>query len=66
MNDAGGEWGNRLTLFATGLLACRGSACGGEGVKRNDGGNDGKCGGTGFRLLDGGWNIYVFLWQIRC
>ena len=35
MIGAGGEWGNRLTLFATGLVACSGSVCGGEGGKRN-------------------------------
>ena len=33
INGAGGEWGNRLTLFAAGLLACSGSACGGEWSK---------------------------------
>ena len=49
MNGAGGEWVCRLTLFATGLLACSGSACGGEGAKRNAGGINGKCGGTGLK-----------------
>ena len=53
-NGAGGEWGNRLTLFATGLVACSGSACGGEGGKRNAGGINGKCGGAGFKTGDGG------------
>ena len=48
MNGAGGEWGNRLTLFGTGLVACSGSACGGEGGKRNAGGINGKCGVAGF------------------
>ena len=54
MNGAGGEWGNRLTLFATGLLACSGSAFGSEGAKRNAGGINRKCGGAGFRTGDGG------------
>ena len=49
MNGAGGEGCNRLTLFATRLLAFSGSACGGEGAKRNDGGINGECGVTGFR-----------------
>ena len=49
MNGAGGEWCIRLKLFATGLMACSGSACGGEGGKRNAGGINGKCGGAGFR-----------------
>ena len=49
MIGAGGEWGNRLTLFATGLVACSESACGGEGGKRNAGVINGKCGGAGFR-----------------
>ena len=35
MNCAGREKCSGLTLFATGLLACSGSACGGEGAKRN-------------------------------
>ena len=35
MNDVGGEWGNGVTLFTTGLVACSGSACGGEGGTRN-------------------------------
>ena len=45
-NVSGGiEWcrrrlGNRLTIFATELLACNGSACGGEGAKRNAAGWD--------------------------
>ena len=54
MIGAGGERGNRLTLFATGLVACSGSACGGEGGKWNAGGINGKCGGAGFRTGDGG------------
>ena len=49
MNGSGGEWGNRLTLFATGLLACSGSACGGEGAKQKAGRINGKCGCTGFK-----------------
>ena len=53
MIGAGGEWGNRLTLFATGLVACSGSACGGEEGKRNAGGINGKCGSEGFRTGDG-------------
>ena len=54
MNGAGGEWGNRLTLLATGLLACSGSADGGGAAKRNAGGINDKCGGTGFKTGDGG------------
>ena len=54
MNCAGGEGSNGLTLFATGLLACSGNACGGEGAKRNAGGINGKCGGTGFKTGVGG------------
>ena len=54
MIGAGGEWGNRLTLFATGLVACSGSACGGERGKRNAGGINGKCCGVGFRTGGGG------------
>ena len=42
MIGAGGEWGNRLTLFATGLVVCSGSACGGEGGKPNAGGINAK------------------------
>ena len=49
MNGACGEWGNRLTLFATVLLACSWSACCSEGAKRNADGINGKCGGTGFK-----------------
>ena len=60
-NGAGGEWGNRLTLFATGLEACSGSACGGEGGKRNAGGINGKCGGAGFRTGDGGAGLCVLV-----
>ena len=59
MNGAGGEWGNRLTLFATGLVACSGSACGGEGGKRNAGGINGKCDGAGFRTGDGGAGTFM-------
>ena len=59
MNGAGGEWGNRLTLFATGLVARSGSACGGEGGKRNAGGINGKCGGAGFRTGDGGAGTFM-------
>ena len=59
MIGAGGEWGNRLTLFATGLVACSGSACGGEGGKRNAGGINGKCGGAGFRTGDGGGLVHL-------
>ena len=55
MIGVGGECGNRLTIFATGLVACTGSACGDEGGKRNAGGINGKkCGGTGFKTVDGG------------
>ena len=41
-----------MTLFATGLLARSGSACGGEVAKRNAGGINGKCVGTGFKTGD--------------
>ena len=58
MNGAGGEWGNRLTLFATVLVACSGSACGGEGGKRNAGGINGEW-GAGFRTGDGGWLVHL-------
>ena len=54
MNGVGGECGNILTLFATGLVECSGSSCGGEGGKRNAAGINGKCGGTGFKTGDGG------------
>ena len=54
MNVAGGDGGNGLKLFATGVLACSGSASGGEGAKRNAGGVNGKCGCTGFGTGDGG------------
>ena len=53
MNDAGGERGDRLTLFATVLLACSGSAYGGEGATRNAGGLNEKCSGTVFKTWDG-------------
>ena len=68
MNGAGGERGNRLTLFATGLVACNGSACGGEGGKRKAGGINGKSGVAGFRTGDwgGGWYIYVCLLRVKC
>ena len=59
MNDAGRVWRNRLTLFATGLVACSGSACCSEGGKRNAGGINGKCGGAGFRTRDGGAGIFM-------
>ena len=62
MNCAGGERGNGLTLFTTGLLACCGSDCDGEGAKRSSGGINGKCGGTRYKTGDG--YIYVWLWQI--
>ena len=65
MNGAGGEWGNILTLFDTGLVACGGSACDGEGGKRNSGGINGKCGGAGLRTGDGGWYIYVCFLRIK-
>ena len=42
MKGAGGEWGNRLTLLATGLVACCRNACGGKGGKRNAGGLTGN------------------------
>ena len=45
--------GNGLTLFATGLLACSGSACGGGGAKPNAGGNNGKCSRTRFKTGGG-------------
>ena len=54
-----GERGNRLTLFATGLLACSGSACGGEGAKGNSGGIMGKNVGTGFKTGDGGPGLFM-------
>ena len=54
MNGAGGEWGNKFKLFATGLLACIGNDRGGEEVKRNAGGINGKCGDTRFKTGDGG------------
>ena len=54
MKGAGGNGGNGLKLFATGILTCSESACGGEGAKQNAGGINGKCGGTGFRTGDGG------------
>ena len=54
MNCAGGDGGNRLKLFITGILACNGIACGGEGAKWNAGGINGKCGGTEYRTGDGG------------
>ena len=54
MTGAGGEWGNRLTLFATGSVACSGSACAGKRGKRNAGGINGKCSTTGFETGDGG------------
>ena len=54
MNGAVEEWGERLTLFATGLLSCSGNACGGEGPKQDAGGINRKCGGTGFRTGDRG------------
>ena len=59
MNGAGGEWGNKFTLFGTGLLACTWSACGGEGGKRKAGGTgiNGKCGGTGFKA--GGERVHL-------
>ena len=53
MNCAGGDWGNRLTLFAKELLAGSESGCGCEGAKRNAGGINGKCGGTGFKTGEG-------------
>ena len=48
-----------MTLLATGLVACSGSACGGEGGKRNAGGINGKCGGAGFRTGDGGAGTFM-------
>ena len=59
MNGAGGEWGDKLTLFAKELLACSGSVCGGEGAKRNAGDVNGKCGGTGFKTGDRGAGIFI-------
>ena len=59
MNGAGGEWGNKFTLFGKGLLACTGSACGGEGGMRKAGGINGKCGGTGFITGDGGAGTFM-------
>ena len=59
MNGAGGEWGNRLTLFVTVLVACCGIACGGEGGKRNVGGINGNCGCTGFITGDGGTGTFM-------
>ena len=40
-------------------MACSGSACGGEGGKRNAGGINGKCGGARFRTGDGGAGIFM-------
>ena len=60
-NGAGGEWGNRLTLFAAGLVACSGSACGGEGGKRNAGGINGKCGAGLERGMEGLVHLYVLV-----
>ena len=54
MNGAEGDGGNGLKIFATGILAGSGRACGGEGAKRNAGGINGKCGGTRIRLGDMG------------
>ena len=54
MSSADGEKVNGLTLFATGILTCSGSACGGEGAKGNAGGINGKCGGKGFNTGVGG------------
>ena len=54
MTGAGGEWGNRLTLFAARLLACSEGAYGGEGGKQNAGGVNGIRDGTGFKTGDGG------------
>ena len=59
MNGAGGEWGNRFTLFATGLVACSWSACGGERGKRNACGVNEKCGAAGFRTMDGGAGTFM-------
>ena len=59
MNGAGGEWGNRLTLFATGLVASCGIACGGEGGKRNVVGINGNCVSTGFITGDGGTGTFM-------
>ena len=41
-------------------MVCSGSACGGEGGKRNAGGINGKCGGAGFRTGDGGAGTFMF------
>ena len=59
MNYAGGERGNGLTLFATGLLECSGNACGGEGAKQDAGEINGKYGGTGFK--SGDWRAGIFM-----
>ena len=59
MNVVGGECGKRLTIFATGLVACSGSACGGEGEKRNADRINGKCSGTGFKTGDGGAGTFM-------
>ena len=59
MNFADGERGNGLTLVATGLMACSGSACGGEGAKRNADGITGKCGGTGFKTGNGRAGTFI-------
>ena len=61
MNGAGGDGGNGLKLFATGILACGASACGGEEAKRSAGGVNGKCGCTGFGTGDGGLVILCVL-----
>ena len=60
MNCAGGERSNDLTICATGLLACSGSACGDGGPKRNAVGINGKCGGTGFKTGEG--REGTFMW----
>ena len=61
MNCAGGERGNRLTLFGTGLAACSGNACGREGAKRNAGGIKGKRVGTGFKTGIGRADIFMYV-----
>ena len=50
---SGGERGKGLTLFATGLSACSGSACGGKGAKQKAGEINGRRGGMVFKTGDG-------------
>ena len=51
--------GKGLTFFGTGLMACSGSACGGDGIKWNACGINGKCGGAEFKTGDGRSGTYL-------